>query len=66
MKAIKCIVSVILGIVMAFWSACTSDKRPASAPSAATQEAPATQPTPPPETQPANEKDLPIRRPIME
>ena len=65
MKAIKCIVSVILGILVATWSACAPAKRPASPPSVSPAEPASTQPAVP-ETQPPKEKDLPIRHPILE
>ena len=71
MKAMKCILSVIPGIVVGLLSACTPRSQPETQPTAkvpATAEDPSPAKEEQPETKPApdKEQDLPIRRPILE
>jgi len=73
MKAIKCILAVLIGVVLTMLSSCSPKQKPSSDPEPPEQQQPTgdadkEEPKQPsePEQPPEKEEDLPVRRPIME
>ncbi len=69
MKAMKCIFAVIVGVLAGLWSACDCHKQTktgAPGGSSSTTEGAGATRNATSQTRPVKERDLPIRRPILE